>query len=458
VQTFYDHDHPGLTWAGRCYRRQLARYYRRLIPPAASVLEVGCGDGQLLSHLPNADLTGIDLSARQIERAREKVPHGRFLVGAGEALRLERTFDCIIVSDTINQAADVQRLFECLRRLAHPRTRLILNFYNTLWRPVLGLATALGLKSRQPPNNWLSSADVRNLLPLGGWEPVEEQHRILLPVPVLGLQRLCNRYVAALVPSLCLTVFQIARPIPGEPVPPRSVSVIVPARNEAGNIRAAVERIPRMGSRTEVIFIEGHSRDETWEEIQRVVRDHPEKDLVAVRQTGIGKGNAVREACELARGDVLMILDADLTVPPEELPKFYNAIAEGRAELANGVRLVYPMQKRAMRLLNLLANKVFGMAFTWALEQPIKDTLCGTKALLREDYRRIAANRSYFGDFDPFGDFDLLFGADRLQLKITDIPIRYRERTYGATNISRWRHGLLLLRMLLVAVRKLKLG
>src|SRR5262249_23799044 len=159
---------------------------------------------------------------------------------------------------------------------------------------------------------------------------------------------------------------------------------------------------------------------------------------------------------EIATGDVLMILDADLTVPPEELTKFYNALATGKTEFANGVRLVYPMEKHAMRFLNLCANQLFGTAFTWVLGRPIKDTLCGTKALLRDDYRRIAANRSYFGDFDPFGDFDLLFGADRLNLKLTDVPIRYRDRSYGTTNISRWRHGLLLARMLLLAVRKVK--
>jgi glycosyltransferase involved in cell wall biosynthesis len=232
--------------------------------------------------------------------------------------------------------------------------------------------------------------------------------------------------------------------------------VIIPARNEAGNIRAAIERLPRLGARTEVIFIEGHSQDETWEEIQRVVKEYPHLNLVALRQTGKGKGNAVREAFEAATGDILMILDADLTVPPEELTKFYEALVSGKAEFANGVRLVYPMERRAMRFLNLCANKFFGVAFTWALSQPIKDTLCGTKALLREDYLRIAANRAVFGDFDPFGDFDLLFGADRLNLKIADIPIRYRDRTYGATNISRWRHGLLLGRMLLIAVKKLK--
>jgi glycosyltransferase involved in cell wall biosynthesis len=175
-----------------------------------------------------------------------------------------------------------------------------------------------------------------------------------------------------------------------------------------------------------------------------------------MQQTGRGKGNAVREAFARATGDILMILDADLTMPPEELPKYYDALASGHAEFANGVRLVYPMEKQAMQFLNMCANKAFSILFTWLLDQPVKDTLCGTKALFRRDYEEIAANRAYFGDFDPFGDFDLLFGADKLNLKIADIPIRYRERTYGDTNIHRWRHGALLLRMCAFAAFKLK--
>jgi glycosyltransferase involved in cell wall biosynthesis len=235
-----------------------------------------------------------------------------------------------------------------------------------------------------------------------------------------------------------------------------SVSVIIPARNEAGNIAAAVERIPTMGTGTELIFVEGHSRDDTWSQIQRTAAEHPHLSIKILRQTGKGKGDAVRAGFAAATGDILMILDADLTMPPEELPKFYEVIASGKAEFANGVRLVYPMDEKAMQFLNLCANKTFGLIFTWLLGQPVKDTLCGTKALSRAHYEKIAANRAYFGEFDPFGDFDLLFGAAKLNLKIADIPIRYRQRTYGETNIQRWRHGWLLLRMVIFAARKLK--
>ena len=279
--------------------------------------------------------------------------------------------------------------------------------------------------------------------------------RLLLPVRVPLLAPLVNRWIAPLAQWFCLTVFIIARPVRAA-ASPRTVSVIIPARNEAGNIEAAVRRTPELGAGTELIFVEGHSKDRTWDEIQRVEREYPQRRIRIMQQTGRGKGDAVRLGFAAASGEILMILDADLTMPPEELPKFYDVIASGRAEFANGVRLVYPMEEKAMQFLNLCANKSFGLIFTWLLGQPVKDTLCGTKVLSRAHYEEIARNRSYFGDFDPFGDFDLLFGAAKLNLKIADVPIRYRERTYGTTNIQRWRHGWLLLRMVLFAARKLK--
>ncbi len=464
VRDFYEHGERAVNEHGQSYRRLLARYYRLMFPPTAAVLEVGCGGGDLLALLPNRDITGVDLSPAQIEMAKKRLPHGTFHVQAGERLTLDRKFDVIILSETINFAADVQRLIENLHTVSTAQTRLIINFYSSLWRPVLALATGLGLKTPSPQSNWLSHADVWNLCGLADWQVIKTQGRILYPGETPILDELFNRWLAPLMPALALTVFVVARPQPwrtassvvGLPAKPPTVSVVVPARNEAGNIEAAVQRTPTLGGGTELIFIEGHSRDDTWAEIQRVAAAYPERAIKALRQRGKGKGNAVREAFDLASGDILMILDADLTMPPEELPKYYRALASGHAEFANGVRLVYPMEEHAMQFLNLCANKFFGVAFTWLLGQTVKDTLCGTKALYRRDYEKIAANRAYFGDFDPFGDFDLIFGADKLNLKIADIPIHYRERTYGTTNIQRWRHGLLLLRMMAFAAKKLK--
>ncbi len=455
VAAFYDTAaEPSRT--ARQYRRILAHYYNLLISPSASVLEAGCGNGELLALLNAKDRAGFDLSGKQIERARQQVPDGRFFVQAGEELALDDCFDAIVVSDTLNLAADAQQLLARLRQVAHPKTRLVLNFHNTLWRPLLNLAARLGLKRREPENSWLAGSDVRNLLDLAGWELIKTSAHILCPFRCFGIDVLLNRFAAPLVPWGCLTLFYVARPRPVRERKPLSTSVLIPARNEAGNIEEILQRTPPLGPETELIFVEGHSTDDTWGEIQRVAKAYPERNIKILQQPGKGKGDAVRAGFAVATGDILMILDADMTMPPEELPKFYEIIATNSAEFANGVRLVYPMEEEAMRFFNLCANKTFSLLFSWLLGQPVKDTLCGTKVMLRTDYEKLAANRSYFGEFDPFGDFDLLFGANKMNLKFADVPIRYAARTYGTTNIARWRNGVLLLRMVLFAARKLK--
>ena len=457
MSSHYDSAATSLSWAAKAYRSILSHYYSIIIPADASILEIGCGDGELLSRFKNKDVTGIDVSVRQIESARKNVPHGTFYVQAGETIDLAGTFDYIIISDTINQAADVQAMLSALKKNAAPHTRLVLNFYNTLWRPLLSLATFLNLRAKQPQSNWLSGEDVCNLLSLTDWQVIKIQPRILIPVRLVGIGRLINAWLSPILPWFCLAVICTARLHPKISEPRSySVSVIIPARNEAGNIEDAVKRVPEMGSSTELIFVEGNSQDDTWETIRQLKTKYPDRTIRSLQQSGKMKGNAVREGFAAANGDILMILDADLTMPPEELPKFYDVLASGHAEFANGVRLVYPMREKAMRFLNMCGNKAFSIIFTWLLNQSIKDTLCGTKVLFQKDYQKIAANRGYFGEFDPFGDFDLLFGATKLDLKIVDIPIRYQERTYGNTNIQRWRHGWLLLKMAAFAARKLK--
>ena len=443
----------------RYYHRELARAFSFFVPAGCSVLEIGCGTGQLLSALRPRRGVGIDISPKMIEIAREKHPDLEFRVGDLEDLDVQETFDYVVISDLLGFLHDVQGAFEQLHRVCTPRTRVVVSYYNLLWEPILNFGEAVGLKPRQPVQSWLGPLDVDNLLDLAGFEIVRRQPRVLMPKYVPGIAELCNRILVhlPLVGKGALTFFTVARlkpaPIEGTPV----VSVVIPARNERGNIEAAVLRTPSMGAHTELVFVEGNSSDGTAEEIARVIAAHPERDIQFVPQgDGRGKGDAVRKGFAAARGDILMILDADLTVAPEELPKFLNVILGGHGEFVHGSRLVYPMEKQAMRLLNIIANKFFSIAFSYLLEQRFKDTLCGTKVLSKRDYARIAENRSYFGDFDPFGDFDLIFGAAKLNLKIVEIPVHYYARTYGTTNISRFRHGWLLLKMAAFAMRKLK--
>jgi SAM-dependent methyltransferase len=447
----------GLPKAAEAYWEILASYYNLLIPQSASVLEIGCGTGDLLALLSAVAKTGVDLSEAQIRLAQEKMPTAKFFVQAAEELDLPgQRFDYIVASETVNFAADVQVLFEKLREVSDGETRLIVNIYNLLWRPIIALSTLLGLRNRQPESNWLSKNDITGRLHLSGWEVIRHEPRIICPIKLFGLEVLLNRLIAPLATPFCLSLFTIARPVPEKRMAQKTVSVVVPARNESENIQAVVDRTPEMGVWTELIFVEGHSKDNTWKEIQRIKNAYPGKRIKILQQTGRGKGNAVWAGFTAANGELLMVLDADLTMPPEELPKFYDATVSGRCEFANGSRLVYPMEEQAMRFLNLCANKAFSLLFTWLLGQPIKDTLYGTKVLTKDSYGRIAANRFYFGDFDPFGDFDLLFGASKLNLKILDIPIRYKERVYGTTNIQRWSHGWLLLQMVIFAALKLK--
>ncbi len=497
---------------GGAYHARLAEIYRFLIPPGQRVLEVGCGEGALLAALEPSFGLGIDLAGKMVERARRRFPALTFQEADAHTFTWDgEPFDVIVLSDLVNDLWDVQEVLARLRPLLRPTGFLAANLVSRLWELPLTWARAIGLARPVLPQNWFAPGDLINLLALSGFETLRHWEEILLPLPVPGLATLANRFLARIPPfrHLALSHFFLAIPPladpcrhlgaaaaraerpqaeaaagaggrpesgatvgngsgngehpampPGEDTPPRgtipSVSVIVPARNEAGNIRPLFERLPRMGRRTELVLVEGGSTDGTPEEIERCRAAFPDLPCLHLKQTGKGKGDAMRLGFARATGDILMILDADLTVTPEDLPRFYEVLAAGRGRFVNGVRLVYPMEGEAMRFLNFLANKFFSLAFTWLLSQPIKDTLCGTKALWRCDERAIAAGRAYFGDFDPFGDFDLLFGAAKRNLKIVEIPIRYRDRSYGTTKIDRWTHGWLLLQMVVFAARRLK--
>lgn len=445
---------------GGYYHRRLAEIYRFLITPGLKVLELGCGQGDLLAAVQPERGVGIDFSCEMISRARLRHPHMHFVEQDAHGIDLDEQFDFIILSDLLNDVWDVQAILESLASVTTRRTRIIINNYSLLWQLPLALTARLKLARPTLYQNWLTIPDTCNLLALAGYEVIRSWQEILLPLRLPVVSELANRFLVKLWPvrHLALTNFVIARArrrVPKAESKPK-VSVIVPARNEAGNIEAVFERVPELGDGTELVIVEGHSIDDTYRVISEAKAKHPERNCQILQQQGIGKGDAVRLGFSRANGDVLMILDADLTVPPEDLVRFYDALCDGRGEFINGVRLVYPMAGQAMRFANLIGNKFFSLAFTWLLGQSIKDTLCGTKALWRDDYELIRANRDYFGEFDPFGDFDLLFGAAKLSLKIVDLPVRYHDRTYGSTNISRWRHGWLLLRMVSFAAGRIK--
>lgn len=437
-------------------------YMRFLVPKGLRVLELGCGTGELLDALEPSLGVGVDFSERMLDEARRLRPQFTYVLGDIEnpqtIAAVEGPFDVIVISDVIGFFEDIESTLAGLHALCTRDTRIIIAYYGRWWEPVLKAGSFLRLRMPAGPQNWLSTDDIMALLSLADFQAVKREWRQLIPVRLFGLEWAVNRTLAALpgLRRLCLRNYVVARPMRDAVLNKPSVTVMVPCRNERGNIEAAVTRTPRFAENMEFLFCEGHSHDGTWDEIQRVIKAYPDVKIRALKQPGKGKGDAVRAGFEAAEGEVLMILDADLTTPPEDMGKFYNALVSGKGEFINGSRMVYPMEKQAMRALNFIANGAFALIFSWLLNQRVTDTLCGTKVLLKRNYERIAVGRSYFGDFDPFGDFDLIFGASKQNFKIIDIPVRYAARSYGKTQISRFRHGWMLLKMVVFAFRKMK--
>lgn len=435
----------------------LRKYLSLFILPQNSVIEVDPTSSLLVAAMPQGRVSFRNVP-EEIALATE-FQEGTVVPAAGVC---NAAPDYLVVSGLIHYERDIQALLAELHSMCREDTRLILTYYSNLWRPFANIASKLGIRRKLPEANWLAHEDITNLLELEKFQLIRLDHKILMPFYIPLLSNLLNRYVAPLplFRNLCLLNIAVARPLfadARQESPEPSVSIVVPARNESGNIDNIVKRIPAMGPHDEIIFVEGNSTDDTWQAIQAVQGRYGSKRRIQIaQQSGKGKGDAVRKGFGLATNEILMILDADMTVPPEDLPKFYRAIKTGKGEFINGTRLVYPMEKEAMRFFNLLGNKFFALAFSFVLGQRFKDTLCGTKVISRSNYLQLAENRSFFGDFDPFGDFDLIFGAARMGLKIIEVPICYRERVYGETNISRWRHGAILLAMLAFSARRIK--
>ena len=459
-------DRPRWKARNAAYYADDIAYMRFLVREGARILDLGCGDGDLLAALAPGEGIGVDFSPAMLAVARARHPDLTFLEADLEdtaalidVLKDKGPFDYIILSDTLGYLNDCQALLEALHDLMGPDSRIVCSYYSALWEPVLALGERLGLKMPQPEVNYLGFQDIANLLFLADHDAIRNEFRQLIPYRLLGLGTLVNRFLGTLpvLRRLCLRHHMVARSLRRRERRNPSASVLVPCRNEAGNIEAIVQRTPRFAEVMEIVFVEGNSSDNTYEECLRVKEAYKDSwDITVVKQPGKGKGDAMRTAYAAAKHEVLMILDADMTMPPEELPKYYAVIAEGKGEFVNGTRLVYPMEQGAMRFLNYWANRSFALIFSFLLNQRFTDTLCGTKVFTRKAYDRISEGRAYFGDFDPFGDFDLIFGAAKQNLKIVEVPIRYADRTYGSTQINRFRDGWLLLKMVVFAWRKLK--
>ncbi len=445
----------------RFFHENDTRYLRFLVKPGEAILDVGCGNGLLLNELQPSKAVGIDLSADILAAAKQAAPACTFIEHDAEfPLPITDKFDIVLLSDVIGLFDDIQQVLLNIKENTHSRSRIIISYYTKHWELVIRSMEMIGLKVKQPQQNYLSTRDIHNFLNISGYEVLRSEYQQLVPFKWFGIGSFVNKFIATLpgIRRLCLRTYIVARPVPTQPPANYSVSVVIPCRNEKGNVESAITRLPSFCDDIEIIYVEGHSKDGTWEEIQRVKEKYSHLKIKAFQQTGKGKADAVHLGFRNATGDIFIILDADLTVPPEQLPKFYNAMNTHQGEFINGSRLIYPMENQAMQFLNFLANKTFSWIFSYLLSQRFTDTLCGTKVFFKKDYQSILDQRAFFGDFDPFGDFELIFGASKLNMKVVEIPIRYQARVYGETQISRFKHGFILLKMVLHAYRKLKVS
>jgi len=474
VQAFYDQLGEGReAWIARSryYYDALQQLLRLIVPPGQRVLDVGCGNGDHLAVLQPSHGVGVDLSGAMIRLAATKYPELELHHQAAEELALPAHavrdgaggFDFVIMVNVVGELADVLAAFKRLRALVRPDTRVVIVYYNHLWEPLVGPAARLGLKLNNPTQNWLSLPDLSAFLQLAGFETIKSGARLPCPKYVPGVAELLNGVIGRLpvLYRLGFVRYVVARPLMPHARPPaeHSCTVVVPCKNEEGNIAAIPARLPRMGKFTELIFVDDRSTDGTAACVRDAMARHADLGIKLLQGPGQGKGAAVRAGFADARGDVLMILDADMAVMPEDLPAFFEAITENKGEFINGTRMVYPLTGQAMRTANIIGNKAFAAAFSFLLEQRITDTLCGTKVVMRRDYAKLLAAREYFGDIDRWGDYDWIFGAARNNLKIVELPVHYVERVAGETKMTkRFRNGLIMLRMCWAALRKLKLA
>ena len=451
----------------RYYYELLNRLLRFLVEPQKRVLSVRCGTGNLLANVQSTEGKGVDICPEIVEIAQQRNPSLEFAVAFPDkeefrtVFEPEEKFDYILFND-IGDTVDVLQALRNLKPLCRRHTRILVITYNHLWEPLVTFAEWIGMKVPRTEQNWLSTLDIANLLKLAGFEALETHRLVILPKYVPLVSAFLNRFCARLplLKRLCMTQVVVGRLLPPPVLKEElSVSVIVPCKNERGNVEDAVQRMPQLGRQTEIIFCDDQSTDGTAEEVLRVQSLYSDKDIRLERGPGVAKSRNVWTGFGAATGDILMILDADLTTIPEELPYFVDVIASGQAEFVNGSRLVYPVPKGAMTTANMLGNKFFSIAFTYLLGQPVKDTLCGTKALWRSDWARIKPMLGSWGVEDRWGDYELLFGAAKLNLKILDLPVHYQERIYGSTKMTRvFRNGLIMLKMCWHGFLKLKLG
>ncbi len=440
------------------YYDLLLNFLKFNIQENSKVLQIKIDTGFFLNKINSIYSLGIEEDQEFIRHLKRAYPHNNFEYGIPEDIKIDKKFDYVLSINSIGLIVDVKKFFDQLHKVIDDNSRIIIVYYSKLWEYILKFAEHIGFKIKTPEQNWLSNDDIENLLNLSGFEIVKKHSLILMPIPIPIISGLLNSLSKLpFINKLCFIQSVIARRIPENKPRAFSCSVVVPCRNEEGNIVEIVKRIPQLGSHTELIFVDDKSTDNTRRCIEQVIADYPQMDIKLIDGPGIGKAQAVWRGFKAAGGEILFILDADLAVPPEELIHFYSIMVSGKAEFVNGSRLIYPMQGRAMHIFNLIGNKFFSFLFSYILGQKIKDTLCGTKVLFRNDFKKMQKFIGTWGIKDRWGDYELLFGASRINLKIVDFPVHYCQRHSGFSKMTgRLKNGIIMLSMCLAAYKKIK--
>jgi|SRR3989339_458113 len=450
-------------WIGKnsYYHNTIEYLLKDMVLEESKVLFFNCSNGDLLCNVKPEYGAGVSISPRMAEKAKDKHPEKNlhFLCLDIEENEIgEKTkFDYIVLNGTLGELADIQNVLKRISEYCNPDTRIIILQYNPIWEMVLKIGEKLKLKMPEKISNWLSAEDIENFLTITGYQVIRRDFYMLFPKRIPVLSFVLNRLAAKLpvINRFDLMQIVVARLLaPPENQKDLTASVVITCRDEKENIEPLVQRIPDMGKHTEIIFVEGHSTDGTREEIQRVIKKYPEKDIVLLVQDGFGQKDAIIKGFDTAKGDFIMLLEADLTTPPEEIKKLWNVYENGYGEYVNGSRLIYRMEKDSMPLINILGNRFFGNIFTAMLGQRFTDTLCGFKAVSKKNYIKIKKVMKLWGDFDPFGDFELIFGAVKNNLKISEVPVKYKPRIYGETKTKPFKHGWQLMRITWLAFKR----
>lgn len=408
----------------RFYHKTISNLLQGMIPPGSTVLELGSGVGDLLASLKPSSGMGFNVAPALTVRALQKHPQLEFYTIDVDSVSLPRPFEpqYIVMTNMLDYVHDVWDMMDSLKPAIREHTLLVISTNNPLWAPLLRLASKLGLRFPESPRNFITNKDICSVLHLQGFDIVEEGLTLPVPkrIPIIGT--LINAIVPEVPVLRFVSSLQYIAARPRIPRPPLSCSVVIPCHNEADNIQECLRRVPNFGAWTEIVVVDDGSTDETCQRVKEMMATDSRVRLVVLEKNQ-GKANAVRAGFQAANGDVLMILDADMAVTPEELAKFLTPLQEGTADFVNGTRLIYPMQGKAMRVANFLGNKGFCFLASKVIRQRVSDTLCGTKAFLKRDFVRMP-----LGGAERWGDFDLLFGAARLKLRILEIPVHYTER------------------------------